>query len=35
MITYNNADAQFTVPANGYVEVDFLHAADKIFVRGV
>ena len=35
MVTYNNADAQFTVPANGYVEVDFLYAADKIFVRGV
>ena len=28
-------DLSFTVPANGYVEVDFLNANSKIYVRGV
>ena len=28
-------DLSFTVPANGYVEIDFLNANSKIYVRGV
>lgn len=28
-------DVSLTVPANGYVEIDFLSANNKIYVRGV
>ena len=28
-------DVELTIPAGGYIEVDFLNADDKIFVRGI